>query len=323
MTKKAIVWLIIGGSLVLVGAIIFVGVVAMLNWDFKNFSTVKYLTNEYDITEEYKSILIESDTADVVIVASDDEKSTVSCYEQSKLKHSVSVVDGVLTIKLVDTRKWYEYIGIGFESSKIKVVLPAGEYSSLCVKEHTGKVEIANGFSFENMDIIATTGDVENYASASGIMKIKTSTGYITLRDVSAGTLELSVSTGNINASNINCNGGIKADVSTGKINLSDVKCENFMSEGNTGDVYLKNVVASGKFDIERSTGDVKFEGSDAAEIFVDTDTGDVTGTLLSEKVFVVKTDTGKINVPNSITGGRCEIETDTGDVKIDITSAK
>jgi len=63
----------------------------------------------------------------------------------------------------------------------------------------------------------------------------------------------------------------------------------------------------------------VVFEGCDAGEIYVDTDTGDVSGTLLSDKVFIVKTDTGKIDVPNSISGGRCEIETDTGDVKISI----
>ena len=49
------------------------------------------------------------------------------------------------------------------------------------------------------------------------------------------------------------------------------------------------------------------------------TDTGDVRGSLLSEKVFIVNTDTGRKEVPDTITGGRCEITTDTGDVKITI----
>ena len=323
MTKKAIVWLVIGCSLVLVGAMIFFGVMAMSNWNFGGFSTVKYQENEYNIIEEYKSISIESDTADILFVLSDTDKTTVTCYEENNQKHTVNVDDGMLKIKLIDTRKWYEHIGIGFGSSKITVSLPKGEYESLYVNEHTGKVEIASGLSFENMDITSTTGNVKNLASTSGMMKIKASTGYITVSGVSAGEIDLSVSTGNVNASSISCGGDIKVKVSTGKTNLSGVECKNLISEGDTGDITLEGVVASAKFDIERSTGDIKFEGSDASEIFVKTDTGDVTGTLLSDKVFIVKTDTGKIKVPNSIVGGRCEIETDTGDVKIDITSAK
>ena len=78
-------------------------------------------------------------------------------------------------------------------------------------------------------------------------------------------------------------------------------------------------MVATETFTIERSTGDVRFEGSDAAQLFVETDTGDVEGSLLSDKVFLVTTDTGEKDVPNSITGGRCEITTDTGDVRITI----
>ena len=72
-------------------------------------------------------------------------------------------------------------------------------------------------------------------------------------------------------------------------------------------------------FSIERSTGDVRFTDCDAAEICVKTDTGDVTGSLLSDKVFITNTDTGSVNVPETISGGKCEIITDTGDIKITI----
>jgi len=81
----------------------------------------------------------------------------------------------------------------------------------------------------------------------------------------------------------------------------------------------MKSLIASNKISIERSTGDVRFDKCDAAEISVDTDTGDVRGSLLSDKIFFVETDTGKVRVPRSETGGRCEIETDTGNVTIEI----
>ena len=41
---------------------------------------------------------------------------------------------------------------------------------------------------------------------------------------------------------------------------------------------------------------------------------------VLSAKVFITETDTGKVEVPKSVTGGRCEIETDTGDIQITVT---
>ena len=65
--------------------------------------------------------------------------------------------------------------------------------------------------------------------------------------------------------------------------------------------------------------GSVTFESSDAEEIFVETDTGNVTGNLLTDKVFITHTDAGRIDVPKTVTGGKCEISTDTGDVKLDI----
>ena len=49
--------------------------------------------------------------------------------------------------------------------------------------------------------------------------------------------------------------------------------------------------------------------------------TGDVEGSVLTDKVFIVRTDTGRIDVPKSITGGRCEITTETGNIKISVSS--
>lgn len=94
---------------------------------------------------------------------------------------------------------------------------------------------------------------------------------------------------------------------------------QNLVSGGNTGDLFLKNVVATEKVSIERDTGNVTIDGLDAAEIFIETDTGNVTGALLSEKVFIAHSDTGKVDVPRTTTGGICEINTDTGNIKLKI----
>lgn len=317
--KRMKMWFIIAASLILVGCMIFAGVMSVLKWDFRKLSTVKYEDNSYEIEETFQNISVSTDTADVVFVPSETSKRSVVCYEQKNVKHSVAVKDNTLVIEVVDTRKWYEHIGFSFGSPKITVYLPAGEYAGLSVKVSTGDVEVPGIFKFNSIDISASTGDVKNYASASGDMKIKATTGNIFIKGVSAGELLLSVSTGDITADSVTCAGEIKVNVSTGKTYLNDVTCKSVKSSGNTGDISLKNVIAQEKFSVERSTGDVKLDKCDAAELMIKTDTGDVNGNLLSEKVFITRTDTGHVNVPKTVTGGKCEIETDTGSIKITI----
>ena len=57
----------------------------------------------------------------------------------------------------------------------------------------------------------------------------------------------------------------------------------------------------------------------DGGQILIKTDTGKVSGSLLSDKVFIIETDTGRKDYPKTTTGGKCEITTDTGDIIITI----
>lgn len=111
----------------------------------------------------------------------------------------------------------------------------------------------------------------------------------------------------------------VNIETETAKVDLTDTMSKELNIKTTTGSIALENVKVSGALNIKTTTGSVEFYGSDAGEIFVKTTTGKVTGRLLSEKVFIVRTTTGKINVPKSITGGRCEITTTTGRVDISI----
>lgn len=318
--KNAIVlWLIIAAVLVITGAVMFIGVMMTLNWDFSKLSTVKYETNSYFINDGFKNISINTNTADVVFLPSDDGACRIVCDEEKKLKHTVSVSDGVLTVSVTDTRKWYEYIGISWGTPKITVYLPDMQYGTLVIKDSTGDVEIPGVFGFDSIDVVSSTGDVSCGASVLQSIGIKLSTGDICIENLSAGALALDVSTGNVAVSSVRCEGDINVGVSTGKAELTDVRCKRVISDGSTGDISLKNTVADDSISIRRSTGDVYFENSDAAEIFVNTSTGNVNGSLLSDKVFITETDTGRIKVPKTITGGRCEVVTDTGNIILSV----
>ena len=319
MSRRMKIWFIIGAALILLGSVGFAAVMTVNRWDFTRLNTVSYETNTYPLTESVRNISVKTNVADVVLIPSEDGTCRVICHEEENDKHSVTLKNGTLTVEIEKTKKWYDYIGIAWGDPTITVCLPAGAYGSLSVKGSTGDVEIPKDFSFESVDIAVSTGSVEQYASVSGGVRIKTSTGNIRLSDLRAGNVSLSVSTGRVTVSGVSCTGSVKIGVSTGECRLVNLVCGALFSEGGTGDMILENVISDGKIEIERSTGDVTLEKCDAAELAIETDTGDVTGSLLSGKIFYVESDTGHIDVPRSEGSGVCEIETDTGDIQITV----
>ena len=338
MNKKITIWLIAAASLVLIGSVIFGGVMTMLKWNFGKLSTVEYETNTYAVEDDFRNISVDSDVSDIEFLPSEDGKAKIVCYEADDAKHKVTVVDGTLMIKSQNAKKWYGHIGINWGTPKITVYLPEREYAFLSVNQSTGDVKIPGDFKFERADISTTTGDVELSASVSGDLtvqvttgainvyvaefgsaKLKASTGDVSVSDVTTGDLDVSVSTGKVNVTRLSCERKLYVKVSTGKAQLSNVKCGSLESDGSTGDITLIKVIADEKFSIERTTGDVKFDGCDAADISVKTSTGSVTGSLLTEKLFSASSNTGKVSVPSPAGDQKCVIRTDTGKITITV----
>ena len=110
MTKTKI-WLIIASVLITVGLISFVLLMSLCGWDFGKLNTVRYVTSEHTVTEEFNSISVEGDTADITLLPSEDGACRVSCYDHEKIKYTATVDNGTLKITLTDERAWYECIG--------------------------------------------------------------------------------------------------------------------------------------------------------------------------------------------------------------------
>ena len=319
MCKKRKICLIVAGALCVAGMLIFAAAMTALGWNFKRLDTVEYERNSHEITDAFHDICIESDTADIVFLPAEDGVCRVECYEMTKAKHAVTVKDGALTVTIADERAWYDYIGFSFDSPKITVYLPESAYGTLSIDGRTGDIEIPNDFLFTNIDIEVSTGDVTCYASAIGDICIKASTGDICTEGISANSLQLSASTGDITVRALTCAQEVIIKVSTGDVCVRALRCEKLFTQGSTGDLELADVIATQTIFAERSTGDVTLDACDAADIFITIDTGDVSGTLLTGKMFFVSTDTGDIDIPSSVSGGRCEISTDTGDITLRI----
>lgn len=298
MKKSVMIWLIIGISLILIGCLTFGGAMSMIKWNFLDLSTSVFETKEYVISEKYSNITIFSKQADVVFEPTTETETKVICYQQTNLTYSVKVTDNTLLIETTDTRKWIDHISFNLKQPQITLCVPQGEYDALTINGDTGYVNVSSEFQFNNIEITQSTGKIINFASATNDIILTTNTGGITVGNVSAKNLSVTVS--------------------TGKVNLAEVSCENLVSNGNTGDITLKNTEAN-EINITRSTGDVELENCDAEKISIKTGTGDITGTLKTQKVFTAETSTGKIDVPDSLNGGTCDLKTSTGDIKIQV----
>lgn len=278
MKKSTKVWLITAALLVALGLLLFAGAMTAYDWDAPRLGTVTYVTNSYELQDEFDKISISVDIADVEFSPSADNICRVVCYEDEDAKHSAVVEDGTLVIRMADERKWYEYISVSLGSPKITVCLPQREYASLLIETNTGDIDLGS---------------------------------------LAASQIGLSTATGDISINNINNESIIDIETDTGTVELANVSCAEISVESDTGSIAFDSVVASGSFLIESDTGDVSFEASDAAQLSIRTGTGNVRGTLLSEKIFTAESSTGSVSVPQTTSGGKCEITTSTGSIKI------
>lgn len=315
--NKTKIWIITALCLILIGSVIFGGVMMALKRDFNKLSTAKLINNEYDVSEAFSNISIKTDTADVEFILTDGE-SRVELLEYENERHSVFSENGTLTINVENTKKWYDHIGINIGSPSIKVYIPKKDYESVSVMASTGRIFI-EGLAANELKANVSTGEITLKNVECNVLSSTGSTGGVKLDGITANkTLTIKRSTGYIKAKSISAADAV-ISVTTGKVTLQNVSCSTLSSDGKTGRMDLQQVVATKKLTLTRSTGDIKMDDCDAGEIYIKTSTGDVKGSLLSEKIFITKTDTGNISVPSGFAGGKCEIETSTGDIKITI----
>ena len=101
----ATVTLILGIVLACVG-------ISMAGLNFINLVTETYTPITYGVSDDFANIIVETDTHDLSFVLSEKNECRVVCDETNKLTHTVTVQDGTLVIKTVNSKNWYDYIGI-------------------------------------------------------------------------------------------------------------------------------------------------------------------------------------------------------------------
>ena len=279
------------------------------------------IENSYDITDAFENIDIDLETADLYFKESLDNKVRVDCNDRTKYYQDVTVDSGVLKIKTIDHRKWYEkYIfAFNFKRFDVTVYLPTATYGTLRVKTATGDVDFEKCASFTKATIKTNTGNIAFTNNVSESLEVTSDTGNIKLKELSAKSIKAKTSTGNINIEEAEVEEEVNTYSSTGSHKFNKVNCDTLIAKSSTGGARLIETVAATSFDINTSTGGVRFESCDAGTIKVKTSTGDIKGSLKTNKIFDAHSGTGSVKVPLSGEGGICKLESSTGSINITI----
>ena len=288
--KKSIIWIVTISVLLLIAGIVLYSLARPCELE----------THEYEILENFKDIKITTDTADIQFILSEKPNSFIVCEEEKNAKHSVIVKENTLRIEVDDNKKWYEYLDINFCTPKITVYLEKSVYGNISLETDTGNILLDN--------IIAT-----------GKLATETETGNVNFEACDASEVFIKTDTGNVLLDDVITTGKLAIETDTGNVSFEACDASEAFIKTDTGNVLLDDVITTGKLAIETDTGNVSFEACDASEAFIKTDTGNVTGSFLTDKVVFAESDTGNIDIPKVIADEKCEIITDTGNIKITI----
>lgn len=320
MKKGNNILLVAALTLMLIGLALFVVDRSKDHRDPLSFDITPCVLTSVDVEDSFREISVSATIESISFLPSADGGCRVEFLEPEKVEPSARVVNGTLTIGTTQPGNILEIVVSSLiDTPTITVYLPADDYDNLKLESDTGSVTLPEDFSFGSIELVSDTGSINCSASARQHIRVKSDTGAIRLSGLSAGELDLSTDTGAVELDSVICAGPITIREDTGKTMLRNVNCGSLDFHGCTGLFEMKDLLSTGLIAIEQDTGPVLFERCDASELRIKTSTGKVVGSLLTEKVFNAKSDTGKVEVPNMTSGGSCTITTDTGKIQVTV----
>lgn len=297
-----------------------VGTASGGTWRFKirNFKVTTKADNDYvtktinyEASEAFKKIIVDSNTIDINIQKGDGYSVTYFVPEDSIPE--ISNNNGVLDINTTEDNgfTFFDFTFMDFDDNNpyITITTPYEDYTDFKIKTSTGDIAVTD-VKFEG-EIKASTGDIRINSGELGYVDITTSTGDITVDKIKSVSITANTSTGETRL--------INSSVS-----------EKLFINTSTGDIELSNDTL-GRFEVEGSTSDVKVNNSEIAKVKISVSTGEVELGLKGDEAdysFDLHSSTGDIEIGNDEydknlvreknTANTIYVHTSTGDIDID-----
>lgn len=184
-----------------------------------------------DVNFEQKQYVIGSDKVKAIMVAdvnntievtrSADRNITITYYESDKDHYEIGVgSDGKLSMRYIDSRRWYEYMGInwGLKDTRVTVALPADYRSDLEITTVNGTVDIEDQMA-GTLHAATTNGNIRlNKVDVTGEAGVSTVNGQITLSGLRADSVVAQCMNGRIQVDGVSVNTSIDMSTTNGSI---------------------------------------------------------------------------------------------------------
>lgn len=184
---------------------------------------------------------------------SEDDTVRISYYQSNIYDYKISLENGTLTIS--QKKPWY--IMFSFTKAKdIEITLPESLISAR-LKLASGTIDITSGINIEELSVQASSGE-------------------IILKDLTAETAEIKVS--------------------SGSVNITNMETENLKISASSGNINLKKVDAE-EADLSLSSGNVNLDDSSLINLDIDASSGKITSTKLRSENCEVLASSGTVNL--------------------------
>lgn len=321
MKKGKKITLIAAGCMILVGAILALGGLAAIRFDLTKLNTISYDTNTYEIGEDFHSISIAGAASDVHLYPSQYDTCRVVCTESDDVAFEVEVKDDTLYIRRQDGGIRILYFGVCLGETGIGVYLPKDAYESLMVETSSGDVTVSEALHFTSVEAQSVSGEVRVLASVEDSLSIQTQSGDIHMGNASPKTLRIQSVSGEISLDHVKGETELQIGSTSGDVALANVKGGSLEAATTSGEIRLSNVILEGGLRAKSVSGDIELKTCDAEELYIQSTSGSVSGALLNEKVFLIDTVSGDVDVPHSASGGTCTVTTQSGDIDFQIVT--
>lgn len=298
---------------------------------------------EYSVVEDRDYIITVSDG--VLDIRVDDDRSSFFNFTYRKIVLNVCLPDSEYESLTVDCTSGSVEVPEGFTFAETDIETSSGSVDlkanvtgtadinttsgairldnlkpqSLTAESTSGSVKV-NDAGAQDARIMTTSGSAKINGGEFGSLEVNSSSGSIRVEGITAAKISAEASSGSVTLTRCAVSGEARVKTSSGSIELASCTAGSIDAEASSGKITLDGTVASGLAELSNSSGGVRLTGADAGELRINTTSGSVRGSLLSGKMFDVRTGSGSEDVPASDRdGGMCVIETGSGSVSITI----
>ena len=211
----------------------------MLDFKVDRLEAMELVEKTYPISGDFSNISILTSDYDVNLLPAEDGVPRLVSKEARRVRHSMEVTDGTLSIQIQDDRGFRDRIGIFIQSPSMTLYLPESSYETLLIE--------------------TTSGSIHLQTSAGNSIQAKTTSGSIHLRDILAScSLSLSSTSGGIRLSKCDAP-EIQIKTTSGSVTGQLLTPKYFKVDTNSGTVSVPYAVAAEICRIETTSGSVRF----------------------------------------------------------------